>query len=159
MTPNLRTLGAALLLLAGAAQAEPRHAITLYDEPPKYPANFQHFDYVNPDAPKGGTLRQQSVGGFDSFNPFIPKGNAVGVGLIQISIYITPRMPAFWATLLIFLSQLGTGLVLDFALTGAFGVTKLLGGLLVLLGLCHYAWVGRRDARNASATARVEREG
>ena len=86
-------------------------------------------------------------------------GGAVGVGLIQISIYITPRMPAFWATLLIFLSQLGTGLVLDFALTGAFGATKLLGGLLVLLGLCHYAWVGRRDARNANATAQVEREG
>ena len=94
MTPNLRTLGAALLLLAGAAQAEPRHAITLYDEPPKYPANFQHFDYVNPDAPKGGTLRQQSVGGFDSFNPFIPKGNAVGVGLIYDSLtYHSPDEP------------------------------------------------------------------
>lgn len=94
MTPNLRTLGAALLLLAGATQAEPRHAITLYDEPPKYPANFQHFDYVNPDAPKGGTLRQQSVGGFDSFNPFIPKGNAVGVGLIYDSLtYHSPDEP------------------------------------------------------------------
>jgi len=94
MTPNLRTLGAALLLLAGAAQAEPRHAITLYDEPPKYPADFQHFDYVNPDAPKGGTLRQQSVGGFDSFNPFIPKGNAVGVGLIYDSLtYHSPDEP------------------------------------------------------------------
>ncbi len=94
MTPNLRTLGAALLLLAGAAQAEPRHAITLYDEPPKYPANFQHFDYVNPDAPKGGTLRQQNVGGFDSFNPFIPKGNAVGVGLIYDSLtYHSPDEP------------------------------------------------------------------
>ena len=94
MTPNLRTLGAALLLLAGAAQAEPRHAITLYDEPPKYPANFQHFAYVNPDAPKGGTLRQQSVGGFDSFNPFIPKGNAVGVGLIYDSLtYHSPDEP------------------------------------------------------------------
>jgi microcin C transport system substrate-binding protein len=94
MTPNLRTLGTALLLLAGATQAEPRHAITLYDEPPKYPANFQHFDYVNPDAPKGGTLRQQSVGGFDSFNPFIPKGNAVGVGLIYDSLtYHSPDEP------------------------------------------------------------------
>lgn len=94
MTPNLRTLGAALLLFAGAAQAEPRHAITLYDEPPKYPADFQHFDYVNPDAPKGGTLRQQSVGGFDSFNPFIPKGNAVGVGLIYDSLtYHSPDEP------------------------------------------------------------------
>jgi microcin C transport system substrate-binding protein len=94
MTPSLRTFGAALLLLAGAAQAEPRHAITLYDEPPKYPANFKHFDYVNPDAPKGGILRQPGNGGFDSFNPFIPKGNAVGVGLIYDSLtYHSPDEP------------------------------------------------------------------
>ena len=94
MSPTLRTLGAALLMLAGAAQAEPRHAITLYDEPPKYPADFKHFDYVNPDAPKGGILRQRDIGGFDSFNPFIPKGNAVGVGLIYDSLtYHSPDEP------------------------------------------------------------------
>ncbi|HLV16770.1 MAG TPA: hypothetical protein VKY70_04820, partial [Pseudomonas sp.] len=40
--------------LAGAALAQPRHAVTLYDEPPLYPADFTHFDFVNPDAPKGG---------------------------------------------------------------------------------------------------------
>lgn len=94
MTPNLRTLGTALLLLTSAAQAEPRHAITLYDEQPKYPANFQYFDYVNPNAPKGGILRQPGTGGFDSFNPFIPKGNAVGVGLIYDSLtYHSPDEP------------------------------------------------------------------
>lgn len=82
-------------------------------------------------------------------------GGAVGVGLIQISIYITPRMPAFLATLLIFLSQLGVGLALDFVLTGDFRLGKLLGGLIVLLGLCHYAWVGRRDAAR-EATLLVE---
>nr|WP_225592477.1 extracellular solute-binding protein [Pseudomonas sp. PDM15] len=81
-------------MLAGAAQAEPRHAITLYDEPPKYPADFKHFEYVNPDAPKGGLLRQRDIGGFDSFNPFIPKGNAVGVGLIYDSLtYHSPDEP------------------------------------------------------------------
>ena len=48
--------------------------MTLYDEPPKYPANFKHVDYVNPDAPKGGTFRKSSVGSFDSLNPFINKG-------------------------------------------------------------------------------------
>ncbi|WP_289538806.1 extracellular solute-binding protein [Pseudomonas sp. SO81] len=81
-------------MLAGAAQAEPRHAITLYDEPPKYPADFKHFEYVNPDAPKGGILRQRDIGGFDSFNPFIPKGNAVGVGLIYDSLtYHSPDEP------------------------------------------------------------------
>ena len=41
---------------------------------PKYPANFKHFDYVNPDAPKGGKLRLSGFGNFDSFNPFILKG-------------------------------------------------------------------------------------
>lgn len=72
-----------LLGLAGLSQAAPKHALTLYDEPPKYPANFQHFDYVNPDAPKGGTLRQTGFGGFDSLNPFINKGVAADdIGLI-----------------------------------------------------------------------------
>ncbi|MGV6474431.1 extracellular solute-binding protein [Azotobacter vinelandii] len=79
MTHSLRTLlhGAGLLLLgfAGLVQADPQHAITLYDEPPKYPADYRHFEYVNPDAPKGGTLRLADYGGFDSLNPFIPKGN------------------------------------------------------------------------------------
>jgi len=90
----LRTLGASLLMLAGASQAAPQHAITLYGEPPKYPANFQHFAFVNPDAPKGGLLRQREIGGFDSFNPFIPKGNAVNVGLIYDSLtYHSPDEP------------------------------------------------------------------
>ncbi|MGB4074903.1 extracellular solute-binding protein [Pseudomonas sp.] len=73
----------ALLSLAGLALASPKHAQTLYDEPPKYPANFKHFDYVNPDAPKGGILRQAGFGGFDSLNPFINKGvPADDIGLI-----------------------------------------------------------------------------
>jgi microcin C transport system substrate-binding protein len=41
---------------------------------PKYPADFQHFDYVNPDAPKGGDLHLSSLGTYDSLNPFILKG-------------------------------------------------------------------------------------
>lgn len=73
----------ALLCLAGVAQAAPRHALTLYDEKPKYPADFSHFDYVNPDAPKGGTLRQAGFGSFDSLNPFINKGVAADdIGLV-----------------------------------------------------------------------------
>lgn len=41
---------------------------------PKYSANFQHFDYVNPDAPKGGHIILPGFGNFDSFNPYILKG-------------------------------------------------------------------------------------
>ncbi len=40
----------------------------------KYPPGFKHFDYVNPDAPKGGDVKQYSIGTFDSFNPFILRG-------------------------------------------------------------------------------------
>jgi microcin C transport system substrate-binding protein len=67
-------LQASGLLFAGLACAAPQHALTLYNEPPKYPADFKHFDYVNPDAPKGGIFRQAGFGGFDSLNPFISKG-------------------------------------------------------------------------------------
>lgn len=83
-----RLLRAALAGLAGlglclAAQAAPQHALTLYGEAPKYPADFTHFDYANPDAPKGGTLRQAGFGSFDTLNPFINKGVAADdVGLI-----------------------------------------------------------------------------
>ncbi len=83
--PRLRRLAGSLLLacLSLPAMAAPQHALTLYDEAPKYPADFKHFDYVNPDAPKGGTFRQSSFGGFDSLNPYINKGvPADGVSLI-----------------------------------------------------------------------------
>ncbi|VVN84127.1 extracellular solute-binding protein [Pseudomonas fluorescens] len=70
----LRACGLLFTGLACAAQAAPQHALTLYNEPPKYSADFKYFDYVNPDAPKGGTFRQAGFGGFDSLNPFINKG-------------------------------------------------------------------------------------
>ncbi len=55
----------------------PVHAIAMHGSP-KYGPDFNHFDYVNPNAPKGGTLRLAASGTFDSFNPFIPKGAAFG---------------------------------------------------------------------------------
>ncbi|MDX1433291.1 MAG: extracellular solute-binding protein [Gammaproteobacteria bacterium] len=65
-----------LIPVAGAATGAGRvsHALAMHGAP-KYPADFAHFEYVNPDAPKGGTLRLAAFGTFDSFNPFIPKGN------------------------------------------------------------------------------------
>ncbi len=49
--------------------AEPawRHALSLFGDV-KYPADFKRFDYVNPDAPKGGVARQIVIGTFDNFN-------------------------------------------------------------------------------------------
>ncbi len=70
-----------LILISGfqALCAEPLHALTVYGEAPRYPANFQHFDYVNPDAPKGGSMRRsaQEIGQFDHIMPYVDKGTGV----------------------------------------------------------------------------------
>jgi microcin C transport system substrate-binding protein len=58
-----------------AAEAVVSHAIAMHGAP-KYGAGFRHFDYVNPDAPKGGELRLAAEGSFDSFHAFIPRGTA-----------------------------------------------------------------------------------
>lgn len=42
----------------------------------KYPATFTHFDWVNPQAPKGGTLRAMAFGTFDTLNPYTFKGSS-----------------------------------------------------------------------------------
>ena len=60
---------------------QPQHGLSLFGNL-KYSHNFTHFDYVNPQAPKGGKVRYATVGSFDSLNPFILKGvPAVGSGL------------------------------------------------------------------------------
>ena len=58
----------------------------------KYDAGFKAFDYVNPDAPKGGRFVMPEYGGFDNFNPFILKGTASGTvaNLIWDSLGYTP---------------------------------------------------------------------
>ena len=49
------------------------HALAMHGTP-KYPPGFQHFDYVRPDAPKGGILRLAVIGTFDTLNPYIIQG-------------------------------------------------------------------------------------
>jgi peptide/nickel transport system substrate-binding protein len=68
-----------LCALALPAYAAPAHAVAMHGEP-KYPDGFKHFDYVNPDAPKGGSVAFAVLGSFDSLNPLIVKGN-VGPGV------------------------------------------------------------------------------
>ena len=67
-----------LLLWGVSCQTWAAHGYALWGDL-KYAANFSHFDYVNPDAPKGGELRLVSnlrVSTFDKYNPFTMKGSA-----------------------------------------------------------------------------------
>jgi microcin C transport system substrate-binding protein len=97
-----RTLSAVLasafvagsLLLPAAARAnEWRHAATLMGEP-KYGPDFKHFEYVNPTAPKGGTVRSAGLGGFDNFNPVTAgvKGQLEsGIGLVYETLTVNSQ--------------------------------------------------------------------
>ena len=51
------------------------HAIALHGEP-RHGTDMKHFEYVNPDAPKGGTLRVSQIGTYDTFNLYGPQGKA-----------------------------------------------------------------------------------
>jgi microcin C transport system substrate-binding protein len=69
--------------LTASNAAHAVYAIAQYGQP-KYPPGFKHFDYVNPDAPRGGTLvlaNPDRLTSFDKFNPFTQRGNpAPGIG-------------------------------------------------------------------------------
>jgi len=71
-----------LICYSSFTLAAPSHGIAMHGDL-KYPADFTHFDYTNPNAPKGGAVKEWALGTFDSFNNFIIKGTpADGLGLI-----------------------------------------------------------------------------
>ncbi|MCG8315659.1 MAG: extracellular solute-binding protein [Pseudomonadales bacterium] len=65
------TLSASTVKASGANDLV--HALSIHGAP-KYPADFDHFDYVNPEAPKGGAIVLSAVGSFNSLNSYITKG-------------------------------------------------------------------------------------
>jgi len=77
-------LSGSFLLPVKADDTKWRHAVSLMGEP-QYPADFKYFDYVNPNAPKGGTVRLAANGTFDNFNLVVAgvKGQlAAGIGSV-----------------------------------------------------------------------------
>ncbi|MCP5080485.1 MAG: ABC transporter substrate-binding protein [Alphaproteobacteria bacterium] len=78
---RILVIGMAIAVQAVVAQAEWKHAIAMHGEP-MYGPDFKHFSYVDPAAPKGGSLRISVLQSFDSTNPLIVKGvRAAGVRL------------------------------------------------------------------------------
>jgi microcin C transport system substrate-binding protein len=83
----LLSLAAVSPALAQAPEPTRHHALSLVGTP-KFPADFKHFDWVNPDAPKGGVARLWVLGSFDSLNPFSIQGRpASGLNVLTSLIY------------------------------------------------------------------------
>jgi microcin C transport system substrate-binding protein len=69
-----------MVWLVAASHAATTPGMSLFGDL-KYGPDFKHFDYVNPDAVKGGTMRLSSIGTFDTLNPYVVKGvPAAGLG-------------------------------------------------------------------------------
>ena len=87
----LTALFAALCSAWAQTAVTESNSVTLLDKV-KYGANFPHFDYVNPDAPKGGALKLASIGTFDTLNPFTLNGvSADGLGMTYDTL-MTPSL-------------------------------------------------------------------
>ena len=84
-------LAAAVALAIAVPQAlaqQSAHGLAMHGDM-KYGPDAKHFDYVNPDAPKGGELRLPAIGTFDNFNPYIIKGSAAaGLGELYVPLSI-----------------------------------------------------------------------
>jgi microcin C transport system substrate-binding protein len=88
-------LAAETMAGAFAAEPEPRHGLAMHGEP-KYGPDFEHLDYADPNAPKGGTLTLGAIGSFDSLNPYILRGQpAAGSGLPFESLLFNTADEAF----------------------------------------------------------------
>ncbi len=76
---------------SGTGEPVWRHALSTFGDI-KYPAGFKHFDFVNPDAPKGGVVRELEIGTFDNFNLVVAglKGSIAG-GAALITQTLTTR--------------------------------------------------------------------
>jgi microcin C transport system substrate-binding protein len=74
-------LGLSLAAIAAMAAAG-SHGLSLFGEL-KYPPDFKNFEYVDPHAPKGGTMKFSAIGTYDTLNPFVVKGvAAAGIGQV-----------------------------------------------------------------------------
>src|SRR6516165_440266 len=88
LSPILDRFGAPFRGASACAQGgslQWQHGLSLFGEL-KYPAGFKHFDYVNPRAPKGGSVRLMALGTFDNFNEVVSglKGSiAAGTGMLS----------------------------------------------------------------------------
>lgn len=69
-------------------------------------------------------------------------GGLVGVMVVSLSNVVTPKISAFYLTLIMFVGQLFSGIVIDYIAIGYVSIGKLLGGVLVVAGLLYNLKVG-----------------
>lgn len=88
---------------------------------------------------------------FISPKMWIYLGGIIGICVVSLSNFLTPKMPAFQMSLILFAGQMFTGILLDSVILHKFATGSLVGGLFVTLGLALNAWLDNKIAIRKSA--------
>jgi transporter family-2 protein len=79
-------------------------------------------------------------------------GGILGIAIVILSSVVTPKMSSFYITLIIFIGQLFTGIIIDCITTRTIPFTKIIGGLFVIVGLAYNLYVDSVTTENISQT-------
>ncbi|MHB8132050.1 MAG: DMT family transporter [Mobilitalea sp.] len=94
-------------------------------------------------------ISNESIAVFSENYKLIPSwayfGGLIGVVVVILSNYITPRISAFYSTLLMFIGQLFFGIVIDYIMLHEMSIGKIIGGLFVLIGLGYNLWLDKKQ--------------
>lgn len=80
-------------------------------------------------------------------------GGLVGVIVVAMSNFITPKISSFYQTLIVFIGQLFTGIAIDYFAVNSVSIGKILGGLLVVLGLTYNLVIDKRQDKSEISKA------
>lgn len=72
-------------------------------------------------------------------------GGMLGVMVVVISNYLTPRISAFYLTLLMFIGQLFAGIIIDYVASSELSIGKIIGGIFVLAGLSYNLYFDKKN--------------
>ena len=78
---------------------------------------------------------------FSSLPVYAYLGGILGTGIVALNSVVTPKLPSFYVTLLIFITQIFTGFIIDGFLYGTIPYAKIIGGLIVTIGFTYNLYV------------------
>lgn len=86
-----------------------------------------------------------------SGTPIIYAGGLVGVVLVTLLSFLSSKVSSFYLTLLVFVGQLFTGIIIDAFLTGRISIYQVIGGILVVIGLSYNLYLDNVNSKTVSA--------